>query len=1142
MARSLQVTTQRIAEKLTILNDRGVGMLTRIYNIKKACGDAKSKPSFLSDKNLESAIKHVVRRFPNIDIRGNSAQLQAVFNIRQEIMKSLSLYYYTFVDLLDFRDHVNELLTTIDSFQLHLDITLNFDVTKAYLDLVAAYVTLMILLSRVEDRKAVLGLFNTAHEMTHGHSDNSFPRLGQLIVEYDPPLKKLADEFVPHSKTLFQALLSLQQVFPRRNLTADDWRKSQMLSLLVAPAQMLTPAQTETMPCEYLSLETMERWIILGFLLLHPYLQQPPAQALFLQALSNGWALTLFRDELLAVHPYAQQFFEGLKGHSKRASEVKEALGQAVQSAPLVHRERRKFLRSALKELALVLAEQPGLLGPKALYVLMGLSLARDEVCWLVRHNELGPPSRAPGRSRSLQGEDLLDRQLPELLFHMEELRGLFRKYSQVVQLYYVQYLNGFDAPALEAALQGIPGIPEEDAALLSAACSQARALTAPINTDSPPPDLRGLRLDWCRLQLHACAQRHAWSLRERPHLASLMNTLVFHTKMVDFLDRILVETSDLSIFCFFSRAFEDQFHLCLEFPAQTRYIIAFPLICGHFMNCTHELCPEERHHIGDRSLTLVNAFLDEMSKEAKNIITTICDEQCTLSDRLLPKHSAPHMALLAMHQRKQRTDKKHRQGAGGAQPNAPRDKPGAESYRRTREELSTMDKLHMALTELCFAINYTSSIHVWEHTFAPREYLAQHLENRFNKALVGMVMYNPESHEIAKPSELLSSVQAYMSVLQGIENHVHVDVTRVFNNVLLQQTQPQDSHGDKTIATLYTNWYLEVLLRKVTAGHMCYSPLHRAFVNLVHDGQQVPFTAEEFSDVQELRSLAELIGPYGMKFLNESLMWHIASQVAELKKIVLQNREILIELRSNYDKPEQMRELFKKLQRPRMAQHVDSVLQRMTIVGVILCFRMLAQEALNDVLSVRIPFLLSSVADLKHHVSNGETLVVSEMASAAGLPCKVDPALVAALRSQKNDLGDDEYQVACLLMVFVAVSLPKLARTEGSVYKPSLEAHTNNMHCLAHAVNALAGSLFTICGHDDIEDRLKEFLALASSSLLRLGQEADREAGAGREAVFLLLHLLVDESPFLTMDLLESCFPYALLRNAAHAVYKAEA
>jgi hypothetical protein len=36
----------------------------------QACGDAKSKPAFLSDKTLESSIKYIVRRFPNIDIKG----------------------------------------------------------------------------------------------------------------------------------------------------------------------------------------------------------------------------------------------------------------------------------------------------------------------------------------------------------------------------------------------------------------------------------------------------------------------------------------------------------------------------------------------------------------------------------------------------------------------------------------------------------------------------------------------------------------------------------------------------------------------------------------------------------------------------------------------------------------------------------------------------------------------------------------------------------------------------------------------------------------------------------------------------------------------------------------------------------------
>ena len=73
--------------------------------------------------------------------------------------------------------------------------------------------------------------------------------------------------------------------------------------------------------------------------------------------------------------------------------------------------------------------------------------------------------------------------------------------------------------------------------------------------------------------------------------------------------------------------------------------------------------------------------------------------------------------------------------------------------------------------------------------------------------------------------------------------------MTNIFNSILLQQTQPQDNHGDKTITALYSNWYLEVLLRRVSAGQICYSPLQKAFVTLPVEGQ-VPFCAEEYSDV----------------------------------------------------------------------------------------------------------------------------------------------------------------------------------------------------------------------------------------------------------------------------------------------------
>jgi NCK-associated protein 1 len=368
------------------------------------------------------------------------------------------------------------------------------------------------------------------------------------------------------------------------------------------------------------------------------------------------------------------------------------------------------------------------------------------------------------------------------------------------------------------------------------------------------------------------------------------------------------------------------------------------------------------------------------------------------------------------------------------------------------------------------------------------------------------------------------------MNVLQTVENYVHLDMTRVFNNVLLQQTQQMDSHGEKTVAVLYTQWYSEVLLRRVSAGNIIFSGNQKAFVSLTAEGS-VPFSAEEFSDITELRALAELIGPYGMKHLNETLMWQIAGQVQELKKMVSTNKDILLALRTNFDKPENMKELFKKL------INVENVLQRMTIIGMILRFRQLTQEALHDTLIDRIPFLLSSILEFHEHAPNGESINVAEMASAAGIPMKVDPTLVYALRSQKNETGEDEYTLACLLMVFVAVSIPKLARIDVSVYRASLEGHSNNIHCLAAAVNAIFGALFSICGQGDIEDRLKEFLALASSSLLRLGQEADKEAVKNRESVYLLLDMIVQESPFLTMDLLESCFPYALIRNAFHAV-----
>ena len=61
--------------------------------------------------------------------------------------------------------------------------------------------------------------------------------------------------------------------------------------------------------------------------------------------------------------------------------------------------------------------------------------------------------------------------------------------------------------------------------------------------------DFRGLRLDWYRLQAYTSVAKAGLMLKDHRDLARHMNTIIFHTKMVDYLDEMLVETSDLSIY-----------------------------------------------------------------------------------------------------------------------------------------------------------------------------------------------------------------------------------------------------------------------------------------------------------------------------------------------------------------------------------------------------------------------------------------------------------------------------------------------------------------------------------------------------------------------------------------------------------------
>jgi len=1102
---SASISERKFSEKLTILNERGQGILTRVYNIKKTCGDPSTRPSCLSEKQLESAIKHITKKFPNIDTKDKS-HLTAISSHQKDIMTLLPNYYFTFVDVMEFKDLTNEVVTSLATSQFHLDITLNFDLTKGLLDLVSTYASIMILLGQVDERRAIAGLYNMAHESARGAMDSHFPRLGQMIVEYDHPIKKMAEEFIPLSKVILHALMSLPKVFVRRHLPAEQLRSQAILSISKHPQLMLQPTLSTELPCEFLSLETIHRWILLSFLLCYNQLGSPGASDLWKQALQDGYVVTLYRDEHLLIHSVYEKLLGDAreKNDRRRASEASEALGFALQNAGPFHRDRRRFLRTALMELNLLLSDSPGLMGPKAITVLMALTLARDEVLWLFKHNNVNAPK---GKHRP-NPEDYNDPALPELIFQIVQLKALLRKHQRVVQNYYLRYMSGFDAQLMRDVVMRIMVCPEEESILMTSFVDTLAHLQGKEVDEKAEFDFQALRLDWFRFQALASVNKAALSLKdpENKDLAPTMNAVVIHSRLVDSFEELLIEQADLSFTCFYYRQFEGEFNRCLKNASQLRHIIAFPVVCGEFLNCSTPFCQEERINIGERCVNSINHFLELIAKEVKTLLGAVCSERMHLDDQLFPSRACGH--YVQSHSSKIKTKEKK------APP--PLVQPGEESKRRKREESVRQDASVRHLVNICFSVNCFPAITAWEHTFVPREYLVPYLEDLFMKHVVGMMHYNHDTQDIARPSEVLARIQSYMASLRTLELYVNIDMTRVLTAVLLQETQLLDSKGEFTIASTYTSWYTNTLLKRVAAGGICFSKSRKCFISR----SSLAFKAEEFTDMEELQALAEIIGPYGIRFMGEKLMEQVSGQVKEIKRLVVLNQDTLLALHTNRDKPEIFNEVLRKV------RNSEDLLARTVIVGIIMAFRRLTLDALHNVLTHRIPFMLSSIEDFKHNLPDKTSSMADQMAIAAGIPCDVDPLLVNVMKTH-CDKSKEDYQIWSLYLVFLAVTLPDLAFKPDSTFLPSFEGHENNAHCLAIAVNALAGTLFSFYGEQHQKERMKEFLVFTSSRIMTLAKETEKEKDApkAREPIYLLRDLV-------------SATPPACLPMHVHVVY----
>lgn len=757
------INQQKLAERLFILNDRQIGVLTRLHYMKHLLSLKDYRPVFMpgGDKIFDPGWKLLLKKFPTIDIKQGQGLIQP-FTKQKEIFSIVSTYYFNLVDVLEVRDHFNDLMGFISSTQMVLDITINFDLTRLYLDLVSNFFALMFMITRISDVKAILILFNFLYNQLNGTQEKNFHRMSQLFVESaDGMLNNIHLEINPHFRTLSRALHSLSDFYIRRVVRAQNWTDCNFLNILREPSKITHTVLGDQLACELIPYEVMERWVVFGYLVIFPELSDEDSFNRLKIALKHSYVVVLFRDEVIHIHSLLQSFLESFwtaKIASKRINEIKETFSIACSQTPKIHADRRAYLRLALRELHLILSDEPGLLGPKAFLVFWGLSYASDEIYWLLRH--VANPVCKKKAYNTSTSDDFNDPFLPELLFVMDELRYLVIKYSPVIQRFYLQLLACHDGPGLNEYIQEIlPRLNNEEAVMLKSITKQLCGLsehsflkeTCTDPSDQNLFDFSGVRLDWLRLQV-SLSSSTSINLFEHQRFVKHFHSTILHTKLVDYLDELLRFVSDMSIFLFYQMQFSELFNNCRICPAQLRFSIVFPSICSQAIQACHDLCPEERCYIGRTSFCLARLFCKEISDRICFYLFNRIDEFGSMADQLAPQNSVAWLLdekqlkkgkkatgpnLKALNGSVGLMDPKRGKSVllGSQKPRGPNmilekiSLPGLESRRINREDQTDNDKTLFGLSQLCYAINHHRQFIVLDQIISPREILQNQIQ-----------------------------------------------------------------------------------------------------------------------------------------------------------------------------------------------------------------------------------------------------------------------------------------------------------------------------------------------------------------------------------------------------------------------------
>lgn len=116
--------------------------------------------------------------------------------------------------------------------------------TISYLNLMTVYCQALILISRIDDRKIVAGLFVKVYLQLKSSKDANIGRLAQFFGEYENPFKRIIEDFKQISGFVGKALVAFRMSYLKIKNT-DGLRNEGTINLTLNPAQIALPSQDQ---------------------------------------------------------------------------------------------------------------------------------------------------------------------------------------------------------------------------------------------------------------------------------------------------------------------------------------------------------------------------------------------------------------------------------------------------------------------------------------------------------------------------------------------------------------------------------------------------------------------------------------------------------------------------------------------------------------------------------------------------------------------------------------------------------------------------------------------------------------------------------------------------------------------------------